>query len=58
MEGNYDRVVAFMLCILQTKELHRIHVDNMKNSSTNFHKIISKKLWIRKEGKIQSQFQF
>lgn len=36
IEGNYDRVVAFMLCILQTKELHKIHLDNIRNSPTNF----------------------
>lgn len=29
VEGNYDRVIAFMLCILQTKELHRIHVEEL-----------------------------
>lgn len=59
MEGNYDRVVAFMLCILQTKELHRIHVDNMKNSSTNFSQDnFLKKLWIRKEGKSNHNFNF
>jgi hypothetical protein len=34
-EGNYDRVIAFMLCILQTKELHRIHVEElMTHTST------------------------
>ncbi len=25
-EGNFDRVIAFMLCILQAKEMHRIHI--------------------------------
>lgn len=27
-EGNYDRVIAFMLCILQSKEMHRMHVQD------------------------------
>lgn len=36
MEGNYDRVIALMLCILQTKELHKIHVDYMTNSSMSY----------------------
>ena len=26
-EGNYDRIIALMLCILQTKEMHKIHVE-------------------------------
>ncbi len=25
--GNFDRVIAFMLCILQSKELHKIHIQ-------------------------------
>lgn len=56
---NSDRVIAFMLCILQTKELHRIHVDNMKNSSNNFsNDNFLKKLWIKKEGKSNHNFNF
>jgi hypothetical protein len=27
-EVNTDRVVAFMLCILQSKELHKLHLDS------------------------------
>lgn len=27
MEGNYDRVIAFMLCILQSKEMHKIQLE-------------------------------
>lgn len=27
-EGNYDRAIAIFLCILQTKELHKIHLEN------------------------------
>lgn len=34
-EGNYDRVIAFMLCILQTKELHRIHVEELMTHTSN-----------------------
>jgi hypothetical protein len=30
-EGNYDRVIALMLCILQTHELHKIIVDSEFN---------------------------
>lgn len=30
-EGNYDRVIAFMLCILQSKENHKIHVQEYTN---------------------------
>lgn len=35
-EANTDRVVAFMLCILQTKELHKIHVDAIRDSSYSY----------------------
>ena len=45
-EGNYDRVIALMLCILQTKELHKIHVNYMHNSSKSFgNDPFLKKLW-------------
>ena len=26
-EGNFDRVIAFMLCILQAQEMHKIHLE-------------------------------
>jgi len=26
-EGNFDRVIAFMLCILQSQEMHKIHLE-------------------------------
>lgn len=26
-EGNFDRVIAVMLCILQSKEMHKIHIE-------------------------------
>lgn len=29
-EQNTDRVIAFMLCILQGKELHRIHINELQ----------------------------
>lgn len=32
-ETNTDRVIAFMLCILQSKEMHKIHLD-MNNPKT------------------------
>jgi hypothetical protein len=35
MEGNYDRVVAFMLCILQAKDIHRIHLNEQLNNPNN-----------------------
>lgn len=33
---NTDRVIALMLCILQTKELHKIHSELMVNSSMSY----------------------
>lgn len=33
-EGNFDRCIAFMLCILQTKEMHRQHVNESLNVKT------------------------
>src|SRR3990167_9112069 len=29
-EGNYDRVIAFMLCMLHNEDLHRVHVDRIE----------------------------
>lgn len=56
---NSDRVIAFMLAILQTKELHRIYVEDQKNSPDNFSQDnFLKKLWIRKEGKSNHNFNF
>jgi len=49
-ETNCDRVVAFMLAILQTKELHKIHVDQLTNTSSSFgNDPFLSKLWQRKE---------
>jgi hypothetical protein len=36
MEGNFDRVIAFMLAILQTKELHKIHVADMSTRNDTY----------------------
>ena len=52
-EGNYDRVIAFMLCILQSKENHKIHVQEYTNvaPSTYWHdmsKFYQKKHWVSK----------
>lgn len=33
-DGNFDRCIAFMLCILQSKELHRIHVEQSMEKPT------------------------
>lgn len=60
IEGNYDRVIAFMLAYLQTKELHKIHADAMMNSSNSFanDKFLAK-LWNRRElGGNKSKFKF
>lgn len=35
VEDNFDRVIALMLCVLQTKELHKVHVDSMVNSTNS-----------------------
>lgn len=34
-EINTDRVIAIMLCILQTYELHRIHVEELSNTTSS-----------------------
>lgn len=50
VEGNYDRVIAFMLCILQTKELHKIHVQNMtENAQTWGQDPYLKKYWDKRQ---------
>lgn len=50
MEGNYDRVIALMCCILQTKELHRIHIEEMTGSSKSFgNDPFMRKLWEMKD---------
>ena len=33
-EINTDRVIALMLCILQTHELHKIHVEQLSNTTS------------------------
>lgn len=57
--GNYDRVIAFMLCILQTKDLHRMHVSAMNNSSMSFgNDPFLKKLWEKKDYNSKNKFTF
>ncbi len=47
-EINTDRVMAFLLCILQTKELHKIHADLMTNSSMSYgNDPFLKKIWAK-----------
>ena len=41
-EINTDRVIALMLCILQTHELHRIHVEELLDTSSNTGKYLEK----------------
>ena len=43
-EINTDRVIAVMLCILQTYELHRIHVEELSNT-TSSSRIYLDKVW-------------
>ena len=50
VEGNFDRVIAVMLAHLQTKELHKIHVDQMTNSSGAYgNDAFLSKMWERKD---------
>lgn len=41
-DGNFDRVIAFMLCILQTKELHRLHVNELTNQPSRTSEYLNK----------------
>ena len=57
--GNFDRVIAFMLCILQTKDLHRIHVNAMSDSSRSFsNDPFLKRIWEKKDYNSQNKFTF
>jgi len=59
-EINTDRVIAFMLCILQTKELHRIHVEelsNIRDNNMDFLEKIYKKNTILNKDKRSSAFR-
>lgn len=48
IEGNFDRVIALMLCILQTKELHKIHAQLMTGSSLSYgNDPFLKKMWAK-----------
>lgn len=58
VEGNYDRVIAVMLAYLQTKELHKIQADSMRDSSKNFaNDPFLKRMWDRKEMGSQNKFK-
>lgn len=58
IEGNYDRVIAFMLAYLQTKEIHRIHITELTNSSRSLgNDPFLKRLWEKKEIP-QNKFKF
>lgn len=57
IEGNYDRVIALMLCILQTKELHKIHAQLMTGSSMSYgNDPFLKKIWAK--NKTTNRFKF
>jgi len=59
-EGNYDRCIAFMLCILQSKELHRIHVEESiapNNTSDFFEKLYQRHLIQTNTNKRNSAFR-
>ena len=43
-EINTDRVIAVMLCVLQTYELHRIHVEELSNTTSSSRTYLDK-LW-------------
>lgn len=43
-EINTDRVIAIMLCILQTYELHRIHVEELSNITSSSSSYLDK-IW-------------
>lgn len=59
VEGNYDRVIAFMLCILQTHELHKIHVDSMSSASNNYGEdVFLKKLLLKRDLNKENKFTF
>lgn len=59
VEGNYDRAIAAMITILLTKDLHRIHVDEMTNSSRTFaNDPFMKRMWEKREFTIRNNFTF
>lgn len=60
-EVNTDRVVALMLCILQTHELHKLHVEQMTGSSSSFaNDPFLKRLWEKSQhqGLPKNKFTF
>lgn len=59
VEGNYDRVIAFMLCILQTHELHKIHVETMSSSTNAYgNDKFLQKLLLKRELNKENRFTF
>ena len=45
-QNNTDRVIAFMLCILQSKEMHKLHLqDSMPKTLLEMDSFFSKKLF-------------
>lgn len=56
-ETNTDRVIALMLCILQTKELHKIHAELMTGSSMSYgNDPFLKRVWSK--NKTTNRFKF
>lgn len=53
-EINTDRVIAVMLCILQTYELHRIHVEELSNTTSSMSLFFDK---LYKKGSILNKKQ-
>lgn len=52
VDDNFDRVIALMCCILQTKELHKIHVDYMTGSTMSYgNDPFLKKMWLKNQTK-------
>lgn len=59
VEGNYDRVISFMLCILQTHELHKIHLEEMVGSSKSFSQDpFLKRVWETRNNHKEGRFTF
>ena len=49
-DGNFDRVIAFMLCILQDTEMHKIKVDEEKEVQS-YDNFFNKKLFTNNSNK-------
>lgn len=44
-EGNFDRVIAFMLCILMQKENHKIHIESTQEDWAAIDPFLNKQLF-------------